>query len=100
MHPTPLTECHELANELPSAQAVFTFEAAAGTPSFSEAGRFPTVAQPAVSKNIAALEAHIGTRLFIREKSKLRLNAEGESLHRAVQLRLIRSLGGHEKGTR
>ncbi|CDX42622.1 hypothetical protein MPLSOD_410036 [Mesorhizobium sp. SOD10] len=45
--------------------------------------------QQAASKNIAALEASTGTRLFIREKSKLRLNAEGESLHRAVQLSVL-----------
>ncbi|MER9858810.1 MULTISPECIES: LysR family transcriptional regulator [unclassified Mesorhizobium] len=84
-----ITECYELAKKLPSAQALFTFEAAARTPSFSEAGRLLNVTQPAVSKNIAALEAHIGTRLFIGEKPKLRLNAEGESLHRAVQLSFL-----------
>lgn len=73
-----ITECYKLAKKLPSAQALFTFQAAARAPSFSEAGRLLNVTQPAVRKNIAALEAHIGTRLFIREKSKLRLNAEGE----------------------
>ncbi|KAA3448218.1 hypothetical protein C7I87_23275 [Mesorhizobium sp. SARCC-RB16n] len=53
------------AKRLPSAQTLFTSEAAARTLSFSEAGRLLNVTQPAVSKNIAALEAHIGTRLFI-----------------------------------
>ncbi|MDH2405269.1 LysR family transcriptional regulator [Bradyrhizobium sp. SSUT18] len=75
-----------MRTKLPSASALFTFEAAAKTMSFSEAGRLLNVTQPAVSKGIAALEDHLGVKLFKREKAKLALTAEGESLHQAIQL--------------
>ncbi len=44
------------------------------------------VTQPAISKNIAALENHLGTQLFVRSKSGLTLTPDGEVLYRAIQL--------------
>ncbi|RWM49483.1 MAG: LysR family transcriptional regulator [Mesorhizobium sp.] len=78
-----------LRRKLPSTHALFTFEAAARSGSFSAAGRELNVTQPAVSKSIAALEEHIDTKLFYRGKSGLKLTPEGETLHRAVQLSFL-----------
>ena len=75
-----------LRKKLPSAQSLFAFEAAARTLSFTEAGTLLNVTQPAISKNIAALEAHLGTGLFLRSKSGLALTTDGDILFRAVQL--------------
>ncbi len=75
-----------LRKKLPSAQSLFVFESAARTLNFTDAGIILNVTQPAISKNIAALEAHLGTRLFLREKSGLTLTSDGDTLYRAVQL--------------
>jgi LysR family transcriptional regulator, glycine cleavage system transcriptional activator len=75
-----------LRKKLPSAQSLFAFESAARTLNFTDAGALLNVTQPAISKNIAALEAHLGTRLFLRQKTGLSLTADGETLYRAVQL--------------
>ncbi len=75
-----------LRKKIPSAHSLFTFEAAAKTLSFTKAGADLNVTQPAVSKNIAALEAHLDTKLFHRLKSELALTADGSKLFQAVQL--------------
>jgi predicted transcriptional regulator len=75
-----------LRKKLPSAQSLFAFESAARTLNFTDAGALLNVTQPAISKNIAALEAHLGTRLFLRAQSELSFIADGVSLYRAVQL--------------
>ncbi len=75
-----------LRKKLPSAQSLFAFESAARTLNFTDAGALLNVTQPAISKNIAALEAHLGTRLFLRGKPGLTLTSEGEILYRAVHL--------------
>lgn len=75
-----------LRKKLPSAQALFAFESAARTLNFTDAGAILNVTQPAISKNIAALETHLGTRLFLRGKSGLTLTSDGDILYRAVQL--------------
>ncbi len=75
-----------LRSKLPSAQSLFAFEAAARCLNFTEAGRLLNVTQPAVSKSIAALEAHLGVRLFLRGKTGLALTPDGEILHRAIRL--------------
>ncbi|RWM47621.1 LysR family transcriptional regulator [Mesorhizobium sp.] len=66
-----------LRRKLPSTHALFTFEAAARSGSFSAAGRELNVTQPAVSKSIAAA--------LYRGKSRLKLTPEGETLRRVVQ---------------
>ncbi|MDQ7070017.1 MAG: LysR family transcriptional regulator [Rhodobacterales bacterium] len=75
-----------LRKKLPSAQSLFAFESAARTLNFTDAGALLNVTQPAISKNIAALETHLGTRLFLRKKNGLALTTDGDTLHRAVQL--------------
>ena len=73
-----------LRNYLPSANALFVFDAVARSLSFSEAARELSVTQPAVSRMIAKLEDHLGVRLFDRTAKKVRLTEEGEQLHRVV----------------
>ncbi len=75
-----------LRKKIPSAQSLFAFESAARTLNFTDAGAILNVTQPAISKNIAALETHLGTRLFLREKTGLALTTDGEILYRAVHL--------------
>ena len=74
-----------LRKKIPSAHLLFAFEAAAKNLSFTKAGAILNVTQPAVSKNIAALEDHLGTKLFHRHKSGLALTEDGISLFKAVQ---------------
>ncbi|MFT4151206.1 MAG: LysR substrate-binding domain-containing protein [Paracoccaceae bacterium] len=71
---------HKLRHHVPSANYLFTFEAAARRLSFTEAARELGVTQPAVSKTIRALEEACGLALFRREKPRLALTAEGERL--------------------
>ncbi|QKV18586.1 LysR family transcriptional regulator [Oricola thermophila] len=54
-----------------------TFVRVAETESFSAAAREFNIGQPAVSKQIAALEDHLGTRLLQRSTRKLTLTDEG-----------------------
>ncbi len=75
-----------LRKKIPSTHSLFVFEAAARTLNFTKAGAVLNVTQPAVSKNIAALEAHLGTQLFRRLKSALALTDDGAKLFQAVQL--------------
>lgn len=75
-----------LRNKIPSASALFTFEAAARTLNFTEAGRLLNVTQPAVSKSIGLLEKTLCTKLFNRHKAALTLTPAGEKLFRAVNL--------------
>ena len=74
-----------LRKKLPSAQSLFVFESAARTLNFTDAGAILNVTQPAISKNIAALEAHIGTQLFVRSKPGLALTSDGQVLYHAIQ---------------
>lgn len=60
------------------------FEAAVRNLSFSRAAKELNVQQPAISRHVAALEADIGTPLFIRSKPRLNLTKEGEMLSEAV----------------
>lgn len=73
-----------LRSQLPSAGALFVFEAAARLGNFTAAGREFNVTQPAVSRMIARLEAHLGVRLFERRPTGLELTDEGRILHAAV----------------
>jgi len=69
---------------LPSANALFVFEAAARHLNFTHAGAEFNVTQPAVSRTIGRLESHLGVRLFQRLNPGLALTEEGRQLHRAV----------------
>lgn len=65
-------------------QQISAFEAALRHRSFSRAARELNVQQPAVSRQVAALEASLGVRLFVRTKPRLKLTANGEVLAEAV----------------
>jgi DNA-binding transcriptional LysR family regulator len=59
---------------------VLTFRAVAHERSFSRAARVLSLTQPAVSQQVAGLEAEIGTRLLDRQPGGLRLTPAGEVL--------------------
>jgi len=73
-----------LARLIPSPRALLIFEAAARAGSASAAAREFNLTQPSVSRNIAALEAHLGTRLFERSPTGLALTDQGKLLQRAL----------------
>ncbi len=71
-----------LRRRLPSAHALFVFEAAARRGNFTAAATELYVTQPAVSRMIARLEDHMGVALFQRGTSGLTLTESGEILYR------------------
>lgn len=72
-----------MADPLPFPQLV-AFDAAARHLSFTEAARELNVQQPAISRQIAALEAALDVKLFERTKPRLTLTSDGAGLHQAV----------------
>ncbi len=75
-----------LRKKIPTANVLFTFEAAAKTLNFTEAGQRLNVTQPAVSKSIGLLEKTLAVKLFNRHKTTLSLTPAGKKLYRAVSL--------------
>jgi len=73
-----------LRRQLPSANSLFTFEAVARLESFSGAASELNVTQPAVSRSISGLEAHLGYPLFKRHGRWISLTANGDKLFRAA----------------
>lgn len=73
-----------LRRHIPSASALMAFEAAARLGSFSNAAKELNITQPAVSHAIAALERHLGQKLFIRSGPRLVLTENGETLGRVT----------------
>lgn len=73
-----------LRKMLPSANALFVFEAAARCGSFTKAAAELNVTQPAVSRMLARLEQHLDFRLFERTPSGIALTDEGKALYRSV----------------
>lgn len=69
---------------MPSSGSLFVFEAAARHENFTRAADELNVTQPAVSRALAALEAHLGTRLFRRGKPGARLTEDGMILKNVV----------------
>ena len=65
-------------------RALFVFEAAARTGSFSAAAREFNVTQPSISRAIAQLETELGLRLFDRSPTGVSLTAEGQRIFDAV----------------
>src|ERR1700760_2533966 len=64
----------------PSLNALKAFEAMARTGSATAAGEELGVTHSAVSRQVKALEASLGVRLFQGPKHRLRLTPEGEAL--------------------
>ncbi|MFE3838534.1 LysR substrate-binding domain-containing protein [Pseudogemmobacter sonorensis] len=75
---------HRLRAHIPSANVLFTFEAAARRRSFTAAAGELNVSQPAVSNMIRQFEAALGFRLFHRRYRRLELTAEGNRLYQEV----------------
>ncbi|MFJ6327474.1 MULTISPECIES: LysR family transcriptional regulator [unclassified Rhizobium] len=59
--------------------ALQVFRHVAGLGSFAEAGRKLGLSPPAVSKNVAELEAHLGVRLINRTTRRMALTEEGKT---------------------
>ncbi|MBB4302776.1 DNA-binding transcriptional LysR family regulator [Rhodobium orientis] len=74
-----------LRRRLPSPGSLFVFEAAARCENFTHAAAELNVTQPAVSRALAMLEAHIGAQLFQRGRPGVRLTEDGKRLKTAVQ---------------
>ena len=81
---------------LPPLSQFQAFEAAARHLSFSRSAQEMNVQQPAVSRQVAALEEALGARLFLRSKPRLTLTAEGETLFSAVSAGLAAIRSGAE----
>ena len=66
-------------------QKLYYFVAAAQSGSFRQAATMCVVAQPVLSRQIAALEAELGVALFERSRRGVRLTAAGESFAHFAQ---------------
>ncbi|HVZ44841.1 MAG TPA: LysR substrate-binding domain-containing protein [Ramlibacter sp.] len=75
---------HSLRRKLPSANALFAFEAAGRCGNFTKAALELYVTQPAVSRMLARMEDHIGVRLFERAGGRVMLTEDGQILHRRI----------------
>lgn len=73
---------------LPSSRSLIVLEASGTLLNFSAAGRQLGMSQAAVSKQIQALEATLGVKLFVRSNRGLTLTAAGRRLHQAVSFGL------------
>ena len=73
-----------LRRQLPSPNSLFTFEAVARLGSFSAAAIELNVTQPAISRSISSLEAHLGYSLFKRHGRWIELTQNGDKLYRAT----------------
>ncbi len=70
---------------LPSLGSLRAFAALAETGSFTKAGGLLNVSHAAVSQQVRALEAHVGTPLVQREGRGMALTPEGEDLARSLE---------------
>ena len=73
-----------LRRRIPTANSLFTFEAVARLASFSAAANELNVTQPAISRSISGLEAHLGYPLFERHGRWIKLTQNGDKLFRAT----------------
>jgi LysR family transcriptional regulator, glycine cleavage system transcriptional activator len=75
---------HRKRFNLPPLDLIQGFEAAARTLSFTKAAEELFITQSAVSRQIRALEDHLGVALFERRPRSLVLTEPGRTLHRAA----------------
>jgi DNA-binding transcriptional LysR family regulator len=73
-----------LRKMLPSANALFVFEAAARTRNFTKAAAELNVTQPAISRMLARLESHLGVALFARTSTGVMLTEHGRMLYQCT----------------
>ncbi|WP_249977743.1 LysR family transcriptional regulator [Vreelandella olivaria] len=74
----------KLRRQLPSANALFVFEAAARCGNFTKAAAELGVTQPAVSRMLSQLEEYLEAKLFLRTPSGTVLTENGEILYQGV----------------
>lgn len=86
-----------MIRRLPPLNALKTFEAAARHESFTRAAEELCVTQGAVSRQVKALEAELGVRLFNREHQKLVITESGRQYHAVVRDALDRIAFGTER---
>ncbi len=72
-----------MTRDLPSLDLIRGFEAAARRLSFTLAAEELFVTQSAVSRQVKALEDHLGVALFERRHRAIRLTPDGQALYRA-----------------
>ncbi|GBR69268.1 LysR family transcriptional regulator [Gluconobacter kanchanaburiensis] len=70
---------------LPSTTLLCSFEAAARHQSFTAAAEELKLTQSAVSRHIRALESHLGSTLFLRDRQTVRLTKAGEHYVREIR---------------
>lgn len=73
-----------LRKKLPSANALFAFEAAARCGNFTKAALELYVTQPAVSRMLARMEDHLGVKLFERVHGGITLTENGQILYKRI----------------
>lgn len=80
-----------MRRDLPSLDLIRGFEAAARRLSFTLAAEELFVTQSAISRQVKAIEDHLGTALFERHHRAIRLTPAGQTLYRAASdaLRLL-----------
>lgn len=69
---------------MPPLNPLYVFDVTAQLGSFTKAAHTLKVTQPAVSRQIRALEEFLGVRLFERDKAGVQLTQVGEQLHRQI----------------
>ena len=70
---------------IPSLNSLRAFSAVADTLNFSQAGRELNVSHAAVSQQVRALEAHLGTSLVVRHGRGVTLTPEGQELAKSLE---------------
>ena len=87
--------------DVPPLDPLLAFEAAARNLSFTKAGEELFITQSAVSRQIQALEAHLGVKLFLRRPRALLLTEGGQALYRTTQdlLQRLHDGAGKLRGT-
>ena len=75
-----------MSRTLPSLELIRGFEAAARLSSFTRAAEELFITQSAVSRQVQALEEHLGTPLFERHHRTIRLTNAGNLLYRAARI--------------
>jgi LysR family transcriptional regulator, glycine cleavage system transcriptional activator len=78
-------------------EALRSFEAAARHLNFTRAAAELNLTQSAISHAVGALEQRVGSRLFERDKGRLRLTTPGEMLRQEVQAALTILRGALER---
>lgn len=73
-----------LRRQLPSANALFVFEAAARCGNFTKAAAELGVTQPAVSRMLTLLEKHLEVQLFLRTPNGTVLTENGQILYQGI----------------